>query len=89
MLFLLSIIVNVALAQNYTQSLLPYPINDGVGVSNLLALLVIGQENWSKSLFKTTYDYSTVVSIVLLVLYSILLIVEKKSNGGDSANSTD
>lgn len=76
-LLVLSIIVNTSLAQNYTASLLPYPVNDGIGIHNSLAFLVIGQENWSKELFKAAYDYSTAVSVGLLVIYAILIIVEK------------
>lgn len=76
-LLLLSIIVNVALAQNYTESLLPFPVNDGIGISNSLAFLVIGDENWSKELFKLAYAYSTAISVGLLVIYAILLVIEK------------
>lgn len=41
-LLLFSITANVALAQNYAQSLIP-GANDGIGISNLLAYFLIGE----------------------------------------------
>lgn len=74
-LLLFSIITNVALAQNYTQSLIP-EANDGLGISNLLAYMVIGEDRWSHELFQSTYNLSTILSMVLLIVYVFTLIIE-------------
>ena len=75
-LLLFSIIANVALAQNYTQSLIP-EANDGMGISNQLAYLIIGEDPWSHELFQSTYNESTIISIVLLIVYLLTLVFEK------------
>ena len=75
-LLLFSIITNVALAQNYTQSLIP-EANDGLGISNLLSYMIIGDDRWSQELFQSTYNDSTIISIVLLIVYLLTLVLEK------------
>jgi hypothetical protein len=77
-LVLFSLIINISLAQNYTYSLIPN-ISDGIGISNFLAYLVINDEGiqWSQELFKQIYDYSTLISLGLIIIYSILLLIEK------------
>lgn len=74
-LLLFSTLANVALAQNYTQSLIPD--NEGIGISNTLAYFLIGEDHWSQKLFRSSYAFSTNISIVLLVSYSLILISEK------------
>jgi hypothetical protein len=74
-LLLFSIVANVALSQNYTQSLIP-EANDGIGISNSLAAFLISEEHWSHELFKTYYLNSTSISIVLIVVYMIFLALE-------------
>ena len=44
---LFSILVNVALSQNYTHSLIA-EANDGIGISNFLAYFLIGEDRWTK-----------------------------------------
>ena len=75
-LLLFSILANVALAQNYTQSLIP-EANDGLGVSNKLAYFLLGENQWSQALFQSSYHYSTNASIALLITYTVVLITEK------------
>ena len=75
-LLLFSIIANIALAQNYTQSLIP-EANDGMGISNQLAYMIIGEVQWSHELFLSTYNESTIISIVLLIVYLLTLVLEK------------
>jgi hypothetical protein len=75
-LLLFSILANVALAQNYTQSLIA-EANDGLGISNKLAYVLIGENRWSQELFQSSYNFSTNVSLVLLLTYSLILISEK------------
>ena len=75
-LLLFSVIANVALAQNYTQSLIP-EANDGMGISNKLAYMIIGEVRWSHELFQSMYNDSTIISIVLLIVYLLILVLEK------------
>lgn len=75
-LLLFSIITNVALAQNYTQSLIP-EANDGLSISNQLSYMIIGEDRWSHELFESTYNSSTIISIVLLIVYLLTLVLEK------------
>ncbi len=75
-LLLFSIITNVALAQNYTQSLIP-EANDGISISNQLSYMIIGEDRWSQELFQSTYNDSTIISIVLLIVYLLTLVLEK------------
>lgn len=86
LLLLFTIITNVALAQNYTHSLIP-EANDGLGISNLLAYMIIGEDRWSQELFKSTYNISTILSIVLLIVYLITLILEKFSKEKSMENN--
>lgn len=74
-LLLFSIVANVALGQNYTQSLIP-EANDGMGISNILAYFLIGDDRWSHELFLSRYEISTNITIVLLIVYSLILILE-------------
>ncbi len=74
-LLLFSIVANVALAQNYTQSLIP-EANDGMGISNLLAYFLIGDDRWSHELFRSAYNLSTTITILFLIAYSIILVLE-------------
>ncbi len=80
-IFLFSILANVSLAQNYTQSLIP-GIQDGIEISNKLAYWIITDESWgshwSKALFRTAYNYSTVVAGITLILFSVSLMKESK-----------
>jgi len=75
-LLLFSILANVALAQNYTQSLIP-EANDGLGISNWLAYFLIGEDRWSQEKFLSSYNFSTNFAVVLLITYGVILIIEK------------
>ena len=74
-LMLFSILANVALAQNYTHSLIP-EANDGIGISNRLAYFIIGDDRWSPELFRSTYNFSTTVAVVLLIVYIFAQVLE-------------
>lgn len=75
-LLLFSIIVNTALSQNYTENLIPNI--EGYSVSNFLSYWIIGEDRWSTGLFRKAYNFSTIITIALLIIYSTLLIVERK-----------
>lgn len=76
-LLIFSIIVNVHLGLNYVASYSPQ--QDGIVITNWLSFLIIGEDGWSISLFKQKFDYSTAVTITLLVLYCFSLVVEKEN----------
>jgi hypothetical protein len=76
----LSILAVVSLAQNYTQSLIP-EANDGLGISNQLAYWIIGEGSWSQERFKNMFDQSVYITLLLIVAYPIVLIIESKFGG--------
>lgn len=61
-----SVIVDVSLYHNYTQSLVP-GLYDGIGISNIIAYQFFPDHSWSIEFFKRRYDQSIVVSIILLI----------------------
>ncbi|MBM6617179.1 hypothetical protein JR050_05760 [Bacillus sp. RD4P76] len=73
----LSILATVSLAQNYTQSLIP-EANDGIGISNKMAYWIIGEDGWSQEMFKTIFEQSIFISIILIAAYPIVLTIEAK-----------
>jgi len=76
-LVLFSLIVSISLGVNYTAAAIP-SINDGIGIHSFLAYWVIGEDGWSVDLFKSYFDYSLIISIVLLIVYSGLRIFDNK-----------
>lgn len=74
---ILSILGAVSLGQNYTQSLIP-EANDGIGISNKLALWIIGEDGWSQEMFRSMFELSLYVSLILIVAYPIVLVAETK-----------
>ncbi|MED4569514.1 hypothetical protein [Brevibacillus agri] len=72
-----SVLSTVCLAQNYTESLIP-AANDGIAISNSLAYWIIGEDRWSRELFKSYFDGSVYVSLLLLLLYLGCVIQEKR-----------
>lgn len=86
-LLLTSLVFNTALAQNYNHSLIPYPESDGYSVSNSLAYYVFGEDHfghWNSDLFKTGYEISINVTMILLVIYIGFLIFERRKNGKEN-----
>jgi len=82
-LLIFSVIASTSLAQNYTNSLIS-GIHDGIGISNTVASWIITDSGWGRqwtvSLFKSAYDISALISVVLLILYLIVFAVEAKIN---------
>ena len=80
-LALLSITANISLAQNYTHSLVP-GVNDGIGISNKIAYWIITDDNWgnrwSVELFKTFYDRSSIILLLVIILLVISIAVETR-----------
>lgn len=79
-LLILSIMANISLAQNYTQSLIP-GANDGIGISNFMASWIITDsgwgDSWSVELFKKAYDTSMGVSLIVLLSFVVSMVMEK------------
>ncbi|MGD6831107.1 hypothetical protein ACQCT5_03020 [Sutcliffiella halmapala] len=73
----LSILAVIALAQNYTQSLIP-EANDGMGISNSLAYWIIGEERWTNEMFRSFFEQSTYLTLALIVAYPLVLAVEAR-----------
>jgi len=73
----LSLLANVCLAQNYTQSLISER-NDGIGISNQVAYWIIGEDGWSENLFQKSFEQSVYVTLLLLAVYVIVLLVESR-----------
>ena len=66
----------IALGHNHTVSLIS-EANDGIGISNFLAKLLLPAEGWTKELFLSKFELYLVISIVLIILYLLFVIVEK------------
>ncbi|GHI01177.1 hypothetical protein [Neobacillus kokaensis] len=80
-LLLISLVFNTALAQNYNYNLIPYPERDGYSISNMLAYYVFGENyfgHWNLDLFKSGYEISIYVTIILLIIYVSCLIFERR-----------
>lgn len=75
----ISILAAISLGQNYTQSLIP-EANDGMGISNHLAYWIIGEDGWSKELFRASFEQSLYITLLLIIAYPIVLIAETKWN---------
>lgn len=68
-LVIFGVIVSLSLGINYVASAIP-SINDGIAIHNFLAYWIIGEDNWSVNLFKSYFNYSLGISIILLMVYS-------------------
>lgn len=82
-LFGVSVLANVSLSHNHIYSLIP-GIHDGIGISNTIAYSIITDNvQWSADLFKRVYNYSTIVSGILLILLLLSFIKESyRTNAG-------
>lgn len=80
-LSLLSITANISLAQNYTHSLVP-GVHDGIGIANKIAYWIITDDDWgnrwSVELFKTFYDRSSSLLILVIILFVLSIVVETR-----------
>lgn len=68
-LVIFGVIVSLSLGINYVASAIP-SINDGIAIHNFLAFWIIGEDNWNINLFKSYFEYSLGISIILLIVYS-------------------
>ena len=73
----LSLAASVCLAQNYTQSLVPQA-NDGIGISNRVAYWIIGEDGWSRELFRAYFENAVYLTLFLIVVYPAVLSLESR-----------
>ncbi|GIP44343.1 hypothetical protein J45TS6_28020 [Paenibacillus sp. J45TS6] len=68
----LFIVANIALAQNYSVSLITN--SEGIGISNSIASFLIAEDGWSVESFKQVYHSSAILVILTSLLTFILII---------------
>ena len=71
-----SVIANISLYHNYTQSLVP-GLYEGISISNVIAYQFFPDHSWSTEFFKRRFDQSIVVSVILLIASMGLYLVER------------
>lgn len=71
-----AIVASVALGQNYTQSLIQ-EANDGIGISNFLAAMLLPESHWTKEMFLSKFELFLGISIAFIVLYKVTAVIEK------------
>jgi hypothetical protein len=77
----LSMLSTICLAQNYTESLVPGG-QDGIAVSNRIAYWIIGEDLWSVQLFRVYFESSIYITLMLIVLYPVVLVLETRLSSG-------
>lgn len=75
-MLLASVIANINLYHNYTQSLVP-GLYDGISISNVIAYQFFPDHSWSIEFFKRRFDQSVIVSVILLIALIGLYLVEQ------------
>ncbi|MCM0647394.1 hypothetical protein NBE98_03260 [Clostridium swellfunianum] len=75
-LILICLISTMCLGINYVASAVP-SLNDGIGIHNFWAGLIIGEDSWSVQLFKTYFNLSVYASLFLTFIYSISALLKK------------
>ncbi|MNZ93075.1 hypothetical protein D3C78_1121290 [compost metagenome] len=77
-LCLLSII---GLAENVAANADPVA-NDGLVVSNPIAYMIIGEDGWSVERFKLILNQSLYLSLVVILAFAIVALIEAKRSEG-------
>jgi len=78
MLLFLSLIINIAVSQNYASNIASG--TEGYSITNVITYWLVGEDNWSLEVFKNVYNISTYISLGLLFMYGILLVYEENKN---------
>lgn len=76
LLIILSIVANISLSQNYAASLIPS--DEGLGISNDIAYLIIGEDHWTVQVFQAYYEISSYITLILLFLMMLSIALEAK-----------
>jgi len=74
---IISILSNLALLENYMSSLINQKLGEGIGISNVIAYLIIREDGWSIDVFHKFYNNSLVISVILLFIYVTVLLIEQ------------
>ena len=77
-LIFISLISTVCLGVNYAAAAVP-SLNDGIGIHSFVASWMIGDDGWSVALFKKYFDSSAAIALLLVALYCVLRLIEKKT----------
>lgn len=75
-LIMICFLSTICLGINYVSSAIP-SINDGIGIHNFLAGLIIGEDNWSIELFKKYFNFSVYINVILIFIYSLGTLFKK------------
>jgi hypothetical protein len=73
----LALLAVVSLAQNYTQSLIP-EANDGIGISNIFAGWILGEDGLTKEQFRNSYTNYTFLTLLFILAYPFVLLAETR-----------
>lgn len=76
-----SILSTISLLDNYVRSQIE--IQDGIAITNTLSYLYLGEDGWSKELFRSAYELSFTISIILFIAYILSLFFVVYSNKQD------
>ncbi|WP_206098764.1 hypothetical protein [Paenibacillus paeoniae] len=68
------------LAHNHAISLVA-EANDGIGISNPIVYMIIGEDRWSVQLFESYFNGAIVLNFLMIVAYPVVLTMEKKRSG--------
>jgi len=82
LLLMFMVLAAACLGQNYSQSLIPGS-SDGIAVSNYLAYVIMGEDDWSIERFKSYFDAAVSASLISMVLYIAALLWESRQNGNN------
>ncbi|MFF2888039.1 hypothetical protein [Paenibacillus sp. NPDC057967] len=74
-----SFLALICLAHNHAVSL-SAEANDGIGISNAIAYMIIGEDRWSVQLFESYMTGSILLTFLLLLAYPCMLTIEKKAS---------
>jgi len=66
-----SVLSTVSLLDNYIRSQIEE--QDGIAITNTLSYLYLGEDGWSKELFRSAYELSFNISIILFIAYILSL----------------
>jgi|GEM_PF-2412983 len=66
-----SVLSTISFLDNYIRSQIED--QDGIAITNTLTYLFLGEDGWSKELFRSAYELSFNISIVLLISYIMLV----------------
>ena len=76
-LMVLSVLTTMDLSFNATAAANP-AINDGITVRGVLSPLIFSSDNWSLDVFNRYFNMSLVLSLIVLLIFTVSLILAAK-----------